>query len=695
MPSKYLYHSHQEVARAHFNDLNTAIQDVELEVDGSSLTLATVVAVSKFSCQPYLTQKSDTLNGINNSVLALRECLANGHPIYGVNTGFGGSADSRTDHVITLQKSLLQLLQSGILTSKDTTSGNDGSKTLHGSQSMPSEWVRATMLVRCNSVVKGHSAVSLPVINGLLQLLQKNATPVVPLRGTISASGDLMPLAYVTGAMEGNPGIFVQVGGDVVTAQDALKKIGMKAVTLGPKEGLGLVNGTAASAAVASLALYETHQLALLAQIITALSVEALRGSTESFHPFIAEVRPHDGQAEVAANVLSLLQTSRLARGEQATTVKTGLAQDRYSLRTAGQWLGPQLEDLLLADHQIGIELNSTTDNPLVDSAARTTYSGGNFQATSVTSAMEKTRLALQMIGKLLFTQCTEMIDPSLNNGLPTNLVADDPSLSFTMKGVDINMAAYMAELAYLANPVSTHVQTAEMHNQALNSLAFVSARYTMQAVDLVSMMTACSLYVACQALDLRVLQLSFFNILQPLLVHSLTGAFCKSISEEDLQEACQRISEESPSAWESTARLDLHDRCEKVIDFLLPTILSYLTRVDRQKRSDVCLIEVLTEWKKSVIPSIKAAYLLVLHDFCKAQNTAEYLGSGTRVIYVAVRHQLQVPFHRGFIEHPIEGEPSVNTIDGRDKKTIGGWISVIYQALRDGELGETVNSAF
>lgn len=267
------------------------------------------------------------------------------------------------------------------------------------------------MLVRCNSVVKGHSAVSLPAINGLLQLLQKNATPVVPLRGTISASGDLMPLAYVTGAMEGNPGIFVRVNGDVITAQEALKKIGMKAVTLGPKEGLGLVNGTAASAAVASLALYETHQLALLAQIVTALSVEALRGSTESFHPFIAEVRPHDGQAEVATNVLSLLQTSQLARGERPTTVKTGLAQDRYSLRTASQWLGPQLEDLLLADHQIGIELNSTTDNPLVDSAARTTYSGGNFQATSVTSAMEKTRLALQMIGKLLFTQCTEMIE--------------------------------------------------------------------------------------------------------------------------------------------------------------------------------------------------------------------------------------------------------------------------------------------
>ena len=118
------------------------------------------------------------------------------------------------------------------------------------------------------------------------------------------------------------------------------------------------------------------------------------------------------------------------------------LVQDRYSLRSAPQWIGPQLEDLMLADQQINIEINSSCDNPLVDSKSNDIYYGANFQAASVTSAMEKIRLVLQMFGKILFSQSFEMIDPGLSGGLPANLAADDPSLSFMMKGVDVNIAA-------------------------------------------------------------------------------------------------------------------------------------------------------------------------------------------------------------------------------------------------------------
>ena len=179
--------------------------------------------------------------------------------------------------------------------------------------------------------------------------------------------------------------------------------------------------------------------------------------------------------------ILQFLQGSQLAQGFdhsiESNQSKGPLAQDRYALRTASQWLGPQLEDLLLAHEQVTTELNSTTDNPLIDVEGHTTHHGGNFQAASITSAMEKTRLSLQMVGKLLFAQCSELINPLMNNGLPPNLVADEPSLSYTMKGVDIGMAAYMSELAFLANPVSSHVQSAEMHNQALNSLALISGR--------------------------------------------------------------------------------------------------------------------------------------------------------------------------------------------------------------------------
>jgi phenylalanine ammonia-lyase len=348
------------------------------------------------------------------------------------------------------------------------------------------------MLARLNSIIRGHSAVSLEIIDTIVAFLEKNMTPIIPVRGSISASGDLIPLSYLAGCIQGSPDIYMRVGNlnpKTVSASDALKEAGIKPILLGAKEGLGLLNGTAASVAVASLAIYESNQIALLSQVLTAMGCEALKGTAESFHPFIAATRPHKGQIEAAANILGFLSGSELAsdvNGVSKVDVE-GLAQDRYALRTSSQWIGPQLEDLMLATEQVTVELNSTTDNPLINVEGDAILHGGNFQAASITSAMEKTRLSVQMLAKMLFAQCTEIINPALNRGLPPNLCADDPSLSFTMKGVDISMAAYYSEIAFLSNPVSTHVQSAEMHNQALNSLALISARYTLQVSDILS----------------------------------------------------------------------------------------------------------------------------------------------------------------------------------------------------------------
>ncbi|KAA8650133.1 aromatic amino acid ammonia-lyase [Aspergillus tanneri] len=697
MLSKYQLPGHLALARTHWEDLNRAIECGEIIIDGKGLTIGGVVAVSKHGCQPHLSNDSNIIEMINESVTALDECLANGHHIYGVNTGFGGSADSRTNHLHALQKSLLQLLQSGILAGADTGSSSGSGSSAFMSHSMPTEWVRATMIVRCNSVSRGHSAVSRASIEAILKLIREDVTPVIPLRGTISASGDLMPLAYIAGVIEGSPGIFVRgksPKAQPVTAEQELDRLSIPRITLGPKEGLGLVNGTAASAALASLVLYDAHQLALLSQVVTALTVEALCGTTESFHPFLSDVRPHEGQIETAANILSALQESRLARGPSGSHEAAGLVQDRYALRTASQWIGPQLEDLALADRQVSIELNSTTDNPLIDSATRTFYCGGNFQATSVTSAMEKTRLVLQMFGKLIFAQCNEMIDPDLNNGLPTNLVADDPSLSFTMKGVDINMASYMSELAYIANPISTHVQTAEMHNQAVNSLAFLSARYTMQAVDLVSMMGACSIYVACQALDLRVLQLNFFHDTQSVLASTIRQVF-EDILRPHAQEKLSRgLAKVIQSAWSSTSRMDIRDRCRCVVDKSLPTILDEIASI--QLSDCGCMtrnvLKDINQWKEATASKLESAYKQAIDRFCKTQNTPDYLGVGSKAIYLAVRHQLGIPFHQGFTEHPSADMP--DKINGRAKKTIGSWISIIYEALRDHSLSGVILDA-
>ena len=303
---------------------------------------------------------------------------------------------------------------------------------------MPPSWVKAAILVRSNSLLRGHSAVRLEVIEKMLSLLEHQVTPLVPLRGSISASGDLCPLSYIAGALEGNPDIKVWVGSgksrSLIASHLALQAARVAPVKFGPKETLGVLNGTAFSVAVASVAQHEAQILAVFAQVLTAMGVEALLGSAESFHPIFSKVRPHRGQAEISANIRMLLRGSALATdGITQELPGSHLRQDRYPLRTSAQWLGPFVEDLELAQEQLQIELNSTTDNPLVDVESRRVLHGGNFQATAVTSATEKTRTALEKIGKMIFSQSTELLDERLTFNLPPNLAVDEPSLSYTM----------------------------------------------------------------------------------------------------------------------------------------------------------------------------------------------------------------------------------------------------------------------
>ncbi|KAI9927687.1 hypothetical protein ASPWEDRAFT_31749 [Aspergillus wentii DTO 134E9] len=678
--------SHLQTAHQTWQRMQHLLARQEIQVDGTSLDIAAVTAVAYHGCVPKLSTNPAVIERIEASVRVLKGHLDKGHFVYGVNTGFGGSADVRTDRVIALQSGLLQLLQAGVLVSSDKNNGkvSKNQRALE-THAMPAPWVRAAMVVRGNTNTRGHSAVSVPVIETILGLVERHITPIVPLRGTISASGDLIPLSYIAGAIEGSPDVYVQIHDSdkpsVMSARDALSSKGINTQVLGPKEGLGLVNGTSSSAALASLVMYESHQLAVLVQAISAMAVEALMGTSESFNPFMSDVRPHDGQKECAANLMGLLQGSHLAHGiqQEKDRNRAGLVQDRYSLRTVPQWIGPQLEDLLLAHQQVSVELNSTTDNPLIDGVSEDIFYGGNFQAVSITSAMEKTRLSLQMFGKLLFSQATEMIDPNYNNGLPTNLVADDPRLSFTMKGVDISMASYMAELAYLANPVSSHVQPAEMHNQAINSMAFVSSRYSMQAVEVVSLMSACSVYVGCQALDLRAMHLSFLENLMPQL-HALTAdIFAAHLSGQWLVDLNSRLSTHVANTWPTTNRLSLEDRSNTVVKNSISVFLDVFTSYG----SGPNLVD-LNNWKSKAIALLNKVFKDTSDSFFHAQHTESLLGVGSKVLYQTVRRDLGVPFHQGFIEHPTAQD---DTLNGRAKKTVGSWISIIYEAIRDGRL--------
>lgn len=559
------------------------------------------------------------------------------------------------------------------------------------SHAMPVEWVKGAMLVRTNTVARGHSAVSLHVIETIIALLQHELTPVVPLRGTISASGDLSPLSYIAGVVTGNPDIYVRTASGIITAEEALAKINVKPIELGPKEALGLMNGTATSAAAASLAIYETHHLTVLSNVLTAMALEALLGTVGNYDPFIAAIRPHRGQTESANIIRQSLRGSILARGfehDQDIRQSSGLLyQDRYALRTASQWIGPQMEDLLLAHEQVTTELNSTTDNPLIDIESQTTHHGGNFQAASITSAMEKTRLSLQMIGKLLFAQCIELINPMLNNGLPPNLAADEPSLSYTFKGVDIGMAAYMSELAYLANPVSSHVQSAEIHNQAVNSLAFISTRYTLQSAELVSLMSASYMYTVCQALDLRVLQKTFFKHLEPALYALNEELLSQRIPSAALEELHINLWTHVQVTWLLTSNKDTDDRATYIIDMGLAILTQSL--LDNHQGSLSEASTTVKTWKTRAASLLVETYTGTRSKFFSHQNTSDYLGCGSRGMYLFVRQTLGVPFHKGLEDNPTYEEPLAE--DGTRKQTIGSWIGIIYESLRDGRMHESL----
>lgn len=628
-------------------------------IDGHNLDVATVVLVARHNSLVGISD--DARRKISASAKALEVKTANEEVIYGINTGFGGSADTRTKAVDALKRDLLRGLQYGIVAEESSINSSlyIGEKCQcacaltpalpldHVSKSfMPESWVRASMLVRLNSLAHGASGILPSTVDALLRLLHKDVIPRVPLRGSISASGDLSPLAYIAGVLEGKPSLNAYVGDrakaqrHVKRADVALSEQSIDPLMLKAREGLALVNGTSVSAAVAALAMHEALCLTALSQVLTAMSVEALRGTDESFDSFFAAVRPHWGQAESSQNIYAFLTGSKLVHRDQGSS-DSSLRQDRYSIRTASQWLGPALEDLVLANDQITTELNSATDNPLIDnntSPPRVLH-GGNFQAKSVTSAVEKIRQSVQSIGRLLFTQCTELINSATSRGLPPNLVVAEPSESFIFKGTDILIASLLSELGFLANPVGSHVQTAEMGNQGVNSLALISARYTLDALDILSQLAAAHLVAVCQALDLRALQARFLAALEPDFNTSLKRHLHTHLvipgSFDVLRSTCWKA---FTTRLETTTTLDATVRIPGAVSSIQALIIPSL-------EPSAAAFKALMNWTVGLGKHAKDLFIATRDRYIQNPNATKLLGRVSKRMYALVRTELKVPF--------------------------------------------------
>ncbi|KAK0212526.1 L-Aspartase-like protein [Desarmillaria ectypa] len=686
-----------------FKDLESYKNGKSVTIDGQTLSIAAVTAASRYQASVQLTQSPEVKKRVEKSRNIIADKVDNGISVYGVSTGFGGSADTRTDCPLVLGHSLLQMQHSGVLPS--STKPLDALPLLDpmGSTTMPESWVRGAILIRMNSLIRGHSGVRWELIEKMKQLLDHNITPVVPLRGSISASGDLSPLSYIAGTLIGNPSIRVfdgpaAFGSRTITPSiDALKAHNIEPLTLASKEPLGILNGTAFSASVASLVLNDALHLTLLAQVCTAMGVEALAGTRASFDPFIhAVARPHPGQVESAKIIWDLLEGSQFAAThEEEVSIKEDegtLRQDRYPLRTAPQFIGPQVEDLLASLETITRECNSTTDNPLSDGETGTVHHGGNFQAMAVTNVMEKTRLSLHHLGKILFAQCAELMDPSMNRGLPPSLAATDPSLDYHAKGVDIATAAYVAELGYLANPVSTHIQSAEMHNQAVNSLALISGRATINSLEVLSILMSSYIYVICQALDLRVLRQELIDGISSIVKEELIDLFAPVLSHSDLTSVTSKVRKALIDALDHTTTMDAAERMIKVAASSTTVLVDFFTSCNFTSGSSAAgpaLTSIplfrsrVASRATTLLDQLRRSYLSGERGPAPA---SKHLNK-TRPLYEFVRMTLGIRMHGSENYHRfINGH-------GIDEVTVGQNISLIHEAIRDGKLQSLIVS--
>ena len=466
---------------------------------GQGLEISDVVRVARWGVKVKLTDDPPILQRVEDAHEYIIKSVRTGKVIYGVTTGFGGMANTMIspDDAKELQENLIWFMKS------------DSGKRL------PVDDVRAAMLIRANTHLMGFSGLRLELVRRLETFLNANVTPHVREFGSIGASGDLTPLACITGALIGLDKCFtVDFNGQEMDSLQALEMLGLPRLRLRPKEGLAMINGTSVMSGIAANCVYDARSLLALAMGAHALIVQALQGSNQSFHGFIHDHKPHTGQKWAGAHMLGLLSGSKLIRDElQGRHLRPDgdLVQDRYSLRCLPQFMGPIVDGLDQIARQVTVEINSATDNPLIDSENNRDFHGGNFLGQYVGVAMDQLRYYLGLLAKHLDVQIAQLVAPAFSNGLPPSLIGNpDRKVNMGLKGLQINGNSILPMIAFLGNSLVDRFPThAEQFNQNINSQGMGSAVLARQSIDAFQQYMAVALMFGVQAVDLRTRQVA------------------------------------------------------------------------------------------------------------------------------------------------------------------------------------------
>ncbi len=464
-----------------------------ITISGDGLTIADIAAVAR-GAKVQLTKDAAVLKRVHASRQRIVDAVESGQQIYGVTTLYGGMADK-----LVPQDKLLELQRVSLWHHK-----------VAAGPLLPKEDVRAAMLLRANSLMKGVSGVRLELIDRYVAFLNAGATPRVYQRGSIGASGDLSPLTYIAASCVGlHKDFLVDFDGETLDCLTVLKRLGLEPMVLQPKEGLALNNGTTASNGVAGNCIERAYELTAVGLGAHALFFQALIATSQSFHPFIHEMKPHPGQVWTAQQMAALLKDSQLIRNEAAgdrSHRKGTLIQDRYSLRCMPQYVGPIVDGIANAARQVETEANSANDNPLIDPDTGEVFHTGNFLAEYTAVAMDRLRWHLGMLVKHLDTQIALIVSPEFNYGLNPSLVGNmDLGLNVGLKSLQVVGNALTPLLGWYGHSMADRFPThAEQFNQNINSQAMNSANLTREALEIATHYMAVALVFGVQAVELR-----------------------------------------------------------------------------------------------------------------------------------------------------------------------------------------------